>query len=289
VIHLLPFHLAYSGKADVAAYFDDSQGCSYFRGRMMVGTPIDVPAGYTGQIWRSNGPSMAAPSTQAQSQSRKREREDNAESPRRSPRKHAAQPQKPVPKKQKKKPVKRQVFAMSPDASPVKQEGAVSNSGDHNEGEVLDQDMLDEKLKQAAVSPVKEEEQHVTDNAQNDAVKEEDIITVQEQAKDAPADEAKRVERAATPPPSDPTIHTLPTTPIQASSLPPSSVPQTPIQQQPEILQDSGPLVEKKLMPIAIFDKFTIWNPDNALDRGSDEYVRSLNEWIGLAELVSLT
>jgi hypothetical protein len=42
------------------------------------------------------------------------------------------------------------------------------------------------------------------------------------------------------------------------------------------------------LTPSATFNSFVLWNPDIPVDEGRDEYVRSLNEWTRLADVVSL-
>ena len=42
------------------------------------------------------------------------------------------------------------------------------------------------------------------------------------------------------------------------------------------------------LRPTAKFDSFVLWYPDIPVDEGKDEYLRSLNEWIGLAAEVCL-
>ena len=40
------------------------------------------------------------------------------------------------------------------------------------------------------------------------------------------------------------------------------------------------------LIPSARFDSFTLWQTDRMVDKTSDEYWRTLNEWIGLAHEV---
>jgi hypothetical protein len=68
IVHLLPFHLAYSGLAAISRYFrirrvssstadqqqdEGSASEAYettFRGRLMHGAPIDLPEGYTGMV-----------------------------------------------------------------------------------------------------------------------------------------------------------------------------------------------------------------------------------------------
>lgn len=171
-LHLLPFHVAYSGPAKISAYFpiqaippvDDSDDNveskplyrSYFRGRMLVGAEISLPEGYSGQVWKSNAPSMSNSSinnNNRASTSRSISKEEmvdystsvnySASSPRRSPRKHAsasinassssssitmgskttaAADAKPAKGKKKAPPPKRKRFAMSPDHSPVKED-----------------------------------------------------------------------------------------------------------------------------------------------------------------------
>ena len=44
----------------------------------------------------------------------------------------------------------------------------------------------------------------------------------------------------------------------------------------------------KLLKPTHAFSSLVIWNPDIAVDEGSDEYIRALNEWTALASEVSL-
>lgn len=43
----------------------------------------------------------------------------------------------------------------------------------------------------------------------------------------------------------------------------------------------------RTLLPTSQFSSFVVWTPDIPLDEGRDEYVRSLREWVGLAEIVS--
>ncbi|KAH9971005.1 hypothetical protein BGW80DRAFT_1325058, partial [Lactifluus volemus] len=31
------------------------------------------------------------------------------------------------------------------------------------------------------------------------------------------------------------------------------------------------------------FDSFVLWHPDNPVDEGKDEYLRSLSEWVNIA------
>lgn len=163
-LHLLPFHISYSGPANIKGYFNPvdhlpsndshapSAGSSsssvqraYFRGRMLLGSEIQLPDGYRGQVWKSNGPSIsiAAPSHQQQRNKLDSSRSGlvstepsyGPESPRRSPRKHGAtvvegEPAlkkqkvnvkaKKVVQKKKKKKTKMERFDMSPDQSPVK-------------------------------------------------------------------------------------------------------------------------------------------------------------------------
>lgn len=119
-----------------------------------------------------------------------------------------------------------------------------------------------------------------------------------------------KLERATTPPP--PSSSAIPpSTPISSADVIPINIisPRTPntpgsnliftpkvqlaspSRQQYEdeevAAANQGPIHEKIIQPIGRFEKITIWNPDMELDRGDDCYVRALNEWTKLAELVS--
>jgi Ribonuclease H2 non-catalytic subunit (Ylr154p-like) len=39
----------------------------------------------------------------------------------------------------------------------------------------------------------------------------------------------------------------------------------------------------RTLKPAARFDSFVLWHPDNPVDEGKDEYLRSLSEWVNIA------
>lgn len=43
----------------------------------------------------------------------------------------------------------------------------------------------------------------------------------------------------------------------------------------------------QNLTPQSHFSSFVVWNPDIPIDEGQDEYLRSLTEWIRLADVVS--
>lgn len=152
-LHLLPVHIAYSGPARIASYFPvistgNDLYKSYFRGRLLVGVEVPLPAGYCGQVWKSNAPSVSnsrASTSTSKSISKSNEvstgyssTDYSASSPRRSPRKRAStstidasssstvaskagNSKNTQAKGKKKPPPKRQRFAMSPDVSPVKE------------------------------------------------------------------------------------------------------------------------------------------------------------------------
>ena len=46
-----------------------------------------------------------------------------------------------------------------------------------------------------------------------------------------------------------------------------------------------GPV--RVLQPVSTFPSFILWHPDNPVDEGRDEYMRSLKEWTRLAAEVS--
>ncbi|KAF9563583.1 hypothetical protein CPC08DRAFT_816506 [Agrocybe pediades] len=54
-----------------------------------------------------------------------------------------------------------------------------------------------------------------------------------------------------------------------------------------EALPDVKPV--KKLMPTSQFSSFTLWHPDRPVDKGSDEYARTLREWLALAHEINRT
>ena len=51
-----------------------------------------------------------------------------------------------------------------------------------------------------------------------------------------------------------------------------------------EPLPDSKPV--KQLVPTAQFSSFTLWHADRPVDKGNDEYARTLKEWLALAHEV---
>jgi hypothetical protein len=197
-LHLLPFHVSYSGPAKIKNYFiprdidnDDNVDTetlkkAYFRGRLLVGLQVDLPIGYSGHVWKSNAPSVsvssnnkASTSSSAMSNKKIIEDEDDidysasASSPRRSPRKHASKSsssstpaslnasKSTAAAMKKKKPImKRKTFALSPDVSPVKEDSAPELS-----------DMLPMSLDDIAErvsKQMKQEEAAAADNQDND-------------------------------------------------------------------------------------------------------------------------
>ena len=61
--------------------------------------------------------------------------------------------------------------------------------------------------------------------------------------------------------------------------------------EEEEDVEMSGELEESEpsrvLMPTDQFSSFVLWHPDNPVDEGKDEYLRSVTEWTKLASLVS--
>ena len=53
--------------------------------------------------------------------------------------------------------------------------------------------------------------------------------------------------------------------------------------------QGEEAITERILEDVGTFEHVTIWNPDIALDKGEDVYVRALDEWTKLAEFVGET
>jgi ribonuclease H2 subunit C len=51
---------------------------------------------------------------------------------------------------------------------------------------------------------------------------------------------------------------------------------------------DEDGLPVRVLKPTAKFDSFVLWHPDNPVDEGKDEYLRSLSEWTSMASEVRL-
>ncbi|KAF9038705.1 ribonuclease H2, subunit C [Panaeolus papilionaceus] len=43
---------------------------------------------------------------------------------------------------------------------------------------------------------------------------------------------------------------------------------------------------QRNLTPISTFNSFTLWHADRPVDKDRDEYYRTLNEWIGLAQVI---
>ena len=52
-----------------------------------------------------------------------------------------------------------------------------------------------------------------------------------------------------------------------------------------EVGVPEGPV--RVLQPVSTFPSFMLWHPDNPVDEGRDEYMRSLKEWTRLAAEVS--
>lgn len=337
-LHLLPFQIQYSGPANVKAYFDPQEVTSsytgedgaykaYFRGRALLGTRIALPAGYVGQVWKSNGPSI---SRVAADERRKRERVAVAatagEGPvysqdglRRSPRKHGApaeaQSQGAAKKqklaKKKKKLVKREMFDLDDDGDADQQDGAPvdlaqvpvtgMNEASTSQIKLEDPPMLDAPL---ALEEAKHELEVIEST---DATKEEEAAQ-----KQGPVECIAKAQPIASgsSPVQPPTVHK--STPPPSSSASPSSIPATP--STPHASSDFLPIInnivtpkpfsrsavdgdepdleaqeaitERILQNIAGFKEVTVWNPDIALDRGEDVYVRAMDEWTKLAEFV---
>jgi hypothetical protein len=51
-------------------------------------------------------------------------------------------------------------------------------------------------------------------------------------------------------------------------------------------LEDEEKPLVRVLKPTARFDSFVLWHPDNPVDEGQDEYLRSLSEWTKIASEV---
>ena len=357
-LHLLPFNIQYSGPANVKAYFDPQEISSsytgedgaykaYFRGRALLGTRIALPAGYIGQIWKSNGPSI---SRVAVDERRKRERvavastgdatiEYSQDSPRRSPRKHGvpadgAEKQAPAKKqkldtqkKKKKKQVKREMF----DLDDGDAEGG-SSINSNNPGLQAAVDLEDvavtglDASDQQPAEPVKSEDVDMQDGsklagtpqAEAEQTHEAEVLKTEEDI----APSASKVESELDPiiPQSSP-IKAEPSTsmpretippPPSSSAFPSSSMPGTPstphasaqmpiiniatpkpfsraMEDDADAEQGEEAITERILEDVGTFEHVTIWNPDIALDKGEDVYVRALDEWTKLAEFVGET
>lgn len=109
-----------------------------------------------------------------------------------------------------------------------------------------------------------------------------------------------KFERAVTPP--HPFSSIIPSTPMSASAVLPIHIisPRTPQTPNGRAFSHQGAkdddaehssrterVHQRMIQHIGTFDKITIWNPDMELDKGDDCYVKSLNEWTKLADLVS--
>lgn len=351
-VHLLPFHLSYSGPAKVHSYFevrpskreswsssttnnmldglqDGGEGKvksdaeadgeeanlstfeAYFRGRLLLGSKVELPRGYRGQVWRSNERSVVL--QQPNQNDARLPRSSNGtkrgisavdgvtdaaeysqDSPRRSPRKHAtassSQQAKPQAKAKAKK-SKRMKFSLSPDLSPVK-------DGDHRSPSIL---LEPAELDIARDHPDEGDHPPKLEEADRDqvvgAVSEERISeTTGDQVQQPPgldADATIEMSDGAGPSTSTPTkrsseaVAISPTTPKSARTM---GTPLTRTLEQAEDEEDTledSIQAQKLLQPISQFDSFVVWHPDTECDAGDDVYIRSLAEWTKLASIVS--
>lgn len=101
---------------------------------------------------------------------------------------------------------------------------------------------------------------------------------------DEPNDGGRRYTKALRPK----LAHGAPTEALEASKSRSMSSEQSLV---PDIAEDKGPSEGagrlRLTRPIAHFDTVSLWNPDNPIDP-QDEYIRATNEWIRLAEVVSI-
>ncbi|KAL8276183.1 hypothetical protein RQP46_011395 [Phenoliferia psychrophenolica] len=271
-VSLLPASIAHDGPADVATYFPTrplpSAAASTttsssskpqaleaaFRGRLVVSTPLAVPAGYTGLVFTTSTPvastsSVATPCAAKKPKVSKPKDEDKDAKPlmraplgaRRSPRKQVVQAK----------------YSMDSDDE--------DSEGDAPEGE--------------GEPPVEPSEVEVLDDAS--AVVEEVATDAEDPAAAARpplASEASLVilaETPATPPRSEESSQKDMKRDAEEAGLDEQE------EQERDLARDVQVLV-----PTATFDTVQIWHADFALDMEEDTYARTLTEWFSIADKI---
>jgi hypothetical protein len=275
-LNLMPFHLDYTGPAEVSTYFqprtvpgpptseevseeqvlkqgDGSITVAAFRGRRVQAYTLGLPEGYTGLVLTA--PSLASrtnpsfPQTQRHAQSNTVKNLKREESPslssdaapglRRSPRKRNNVDVLELPVTRRVKP-KRVMQKFSMDSDSEDEEAA-----DEDEGVVL----------------------------QETVEKKEEKVVVKE-------DTSMVIESSTTT--TTTTITNISNLDVQ--SLQPDADPELDQDHHLDLdlLQPAPPIFSRTLLPTASFSSLTIWNPDGPLDEGKDEYCRTLGEWMSL-------
>lgn len=274
-LNLMPFHLNYTGPAEVSTYFqprtihgpptseetsgekvrkqgDGSITVAAFRGRRVQAYTLGLPEGYTGLVLTA--PSLASrtypsvPQTQKHAQSNTVKNLKREESPslssdaapglRRSPRKRNNVDVLELPVTRRVKP-KRVMQKFSMDSDSEDEEAAADD-----EGVVL---------------------QETVEKKEEMVVKEDTSMVIG----------------------SSTTTTTTTITNISnldVESLQPDIAPEVDQDHHLdfELLQPAPPIFSRTLLPTASFSSLTIWNPDGPLDEGKDEYCRTLGEWMSL-------
>jgi hypothetical protein len=279
-LNLMPFHLDYTGPAEVSTYFqprtipgppasdehseekvqkqgDGSITVAAFRGRRVQAYTLGLPEGYTGLVLAA--PSLASRTNPSVSQTQKHAQSNTVknlkreESPslssdaapglRRSPRKRNNVDVLELPVTRRVKP-KRVMQKFSMDSDSEDEEAA-----EEDEGVVLKETV--EKKEEKVV--VKEDTSMVIESSTTTTtttitnISDLDVQSLQ-------PDDALEVDQA----------HDLD------------------LDLDLHLLQPAPPIFSRTLLPTASFSSLTIWNPDGPLDEGKDEYCRTFGEWMSL-------
>lgn len=284
-LNLMPFHLGYTGPAEVSTYFqprtipgpptseevsgekvqkqeDGSITVAAFRGRRVQAYTLGLPEGYTGLVLTA--PSLASRMNPSISQTQKHaqlntvknlKREespslssDAAPGLRRSPRKRNNVDVLELPVTRRVKP-KRVMQKFSMDSDSEDEEAAADDEG------VVLQEMVEQK---------KEEEEKLVVKGDTSMVIESSTTTT--------------------------TTTTTNISHLDVQSLQPDNAPEVDqdhgrdphLDLDLDLLRPAPPIFSRTLLPTASFSSLTIWNPDGPLDEGKDEYCRTLGEWMSL-------
>ena len=287
-INLMPFHLDYTGPAEISTYFqprtvpdpsnsvngpdgtsDKTITIAAFRGRRVQAHTLDLPEGYTGLVLTAppvppqSNPTHLQPSSVTQLsgpvKSLKREESPlpNSSAPglRRSPRKRNAVDvlEPPVTRRVKPKRVM-QKFSMD------------SDSEDGDEDDVKQKEDEDEGVVIQETSEVKAET----------VVMEKATVVLESST-------TTTTTTTTTAPFGGRSPQTLPED-LSTSILPPGA--DLVLDLDLDLLQPAPLLFSRTLHPQATFSSLTIWNPDGPLDEGKDEYCRALGEWMRLNDVL---
>lgn len=287
-LNLMPFHLDYTGPAQVSTYFqprsipgpsrseasaetaeNESITVAAFRGRRVQAHTLDLPLGYTGLVLTApplpNRTNPSVPQISSNTNPVKNLKREASPSIgagsglRRSPRKRTVDVlDTPVPPARRVRPKRvMQKFSMDSDSDENEDadegEGAGDEAGKKDDEGVVMQETIEVK------ETVIDGDEVVLENSKTTTTT-TTTTTMTLQQEDT------------------------------ASALPsPTADFQTDLSLDLDldILQPAPtPIFSRTLYPSASFSSLTIWNPDGPLDQGKDEYCRALGEWMRLGEVL---